>query len=138
MLGIGIGTLFSSFFFFLCFFHRLQYGFLLGTAEFQKKVTNPIQDKFELNEVRDHKYRFSGVEIEDTEEGIEINRRSYCNNLQEIKIGLGRDNNRPLLMQELTEFRKTIGMMHQIYTGKKDQEQIPATMFTDIYSTKQV
>ena len=65
----------------------------MGTAEFHKKVTNPIQNKFELNKVKDHQHRFSGVEIKDLEEGIKINQRLYCDSLQEVKIGDGRDNN---------------------------------------------
>ena len=84
----------------------------MGTEEFHKKVTDPVQNMYELGQVKDHKYRFNGVDIKDTEEGVEINQNSYCYSLREIKIGDGRSNDVPLTTQELKEFRRAIGKLN--------------------------
>ena len=84
----------------------------MGRDDFHKKVTDPLQEVYDFGKVDNHKYRFTGVDIKETSEGIEVNQRTYCDSLQEIKIENGRDNDRPLTVQEYKEFRGAIGKLN--------------------------
>ena len=81
----------------------------MGTDDFHKKVTDQLQDVYVFGKVENHMYRFTGVDIKETCEGIEVNQKTYCDSLQEIKMENGRDNDRPLMVQEYKEFRGAIG-----------------------------
>ena len=80
----------------------------MGTHEFHGKVTDKIQETYVFGKVENHKYRFTGVDIKETSEGIEVNQKTYCDSLQEIKIENGKNNNRPLTRQEYKKFRKLL------------------------------
>ena len=56
----------------------------MGTDDFHKKVTDPLQDVYVFGKVENHKCRFIGVDIEETKEGIEVNPKAYCDTPQEI------------------------------------------------------
>ena len=68
----------------------------MGKDDFHKKVTYPLQEVYVFGKVENHKYRFTGVDIKETSEGIEVNQKTYCDSLQEIKIENGKNNDRPL------------------------------------------
>ena len=83
----------------------------MGTHDFHKKVTDKLQEAYVFGKVENHKYRFTGVDIKKTSEGIEVNQKTYCDSLQETKIENGKDNDRPLTVQEYKEFRGAIGKL---------------------------
>ena len=83
----------------------------MGTDDCYKKVTAKLQDVYVFSKVENHRYRFTGVDIKETSEGIEGNQKTYSDSLQEIKIENGRDNDRPLTVQEYKEFRGAIGKL---------------------------
>ena len=81
----------------------------MGTDDFHKKVTDKLQEVYVFGKVENNRYRFT---VKETSEGIEVNQKTYCDSLQEIKIENGRDNDRPLTVQEYKEFRGAIGKLN--------------------------
>ena len=77
-----------------------------------KKVTDKLQEVYVFGKVENNRYRFTGVDIKETSEGIEVNQKTYCDSLQEIKIENGKNNDRPLTVQEYKEFRGAIGKLN--------------------------
>ena len=52
--------------------HAIDFN-IMGTDDFHKKVTDKLQEVYVFGKVENQEYRFTGVDIKETSEGIEVN-----------------------------------------------------------------
>ena len=83
-----------------------------GSEEFQQKVVKPLKEKYEFGKEETRNFRFTGININQTAAGIEINQQEYCNSIQEINIPDKRNTERELNLEEYKAFRGAVGKLN--------------------------
>ena len=83
-----------------------------GTDEFKEKVVKPLKEKYEFGKEETRNFRFTGININQTSAGIEINQQEYCNSIQEINIPDKRNTDRELNTEEYKAFRGAVGKLN--------------------------
>ena len=84
---------------------------LAGTKEFVEMVAREIERVLDVSTVESDKFRFTGIDVEKTETGIEISMEDYTQSLEEIKIREAKADEE-LTHEELKVFRKYVGKLN--------------------------
>lgn len=83
----------------------------LGSDLFFELVVKKIKQKFKLSKVERDKFRFCGIDVEVTPEGIFINQNEYANAIKEIPVDKNDNPERPLTKNEYKAYRGAIGKL---------------------------
>ena len=83
-----------------------------GNANFHENVTKKIQEVFDFGKVEESNFRFTGIDITETEDFIEANQNEYRNSLEIIKVEDKSDEERELTLAEYKQFRGMIGKLN--------------------------
>ena len=81
-----------------------------GTKEFVGMINDLLKKNFTISKVESSEFRFTGIDIFKTKEGIEVSMEDYAQSIEEIKEIRKVGNNESLTKTEYKVFRK--------YTGK--------------------
>ena len=60
--------------------------YIVGNKEFMSKVGEPLKKRYVFGKEETKKFRFTGLDIEQMEAGIEVNQAKYCEAIQEIYV----------------------------------------------------
>ena len=82
-----------------------------GDESFKKDVLDKIYNKYECSKREVDKFRFTGIDIEKSEEGIKMSQNHYANSIEEIVVKSDDDNKRDLTREEFKLFRKATGKL---------------------------
>ena len=83
-----------------------------GTDEFHKRITEELEKIYVFGKVEQKNFRFTGVDIKETEDGIEMNQDNFCNSIEEIKINDKKNTDRDLTREEYAQFRGAVGKLN--------------------------
>ena len=84
---------------------------LAGTRKFVEMVASEIERVLDVSTVESDRFRFTGIDVEKKEDGIQISMEDYAHSLEEIKV---RDAKADELLtrEELKTFRKFVGKIN--------------------------
>ena len=85
---------------------------LAGSLEFEDKVIQKLLQKFTFGKMEKHKFRFTGLDIEENDKSICINQNQYCESLCEMTIINNKEKERELNKKEYMEFRGLVGKLN--------------------------
>ena len=83
-----------------------------GLKEFEEKVVKVLKQKYVFGKTEKKEFRFTGVDVKQTEEGIEINQAKFCESISQIPVNNKRETERPLDKNEYKLFRGAIGKIN--------------------------
>ena len=63
---------------------------LAGNEKFINTVTEKIKLALDISKVEDKEFRFTGIDVKEVEDGIEISMEDYLNSIEIIKIRDGK------------------------------------------------
>ena len=84
---------------------------LAGTKGFVEMVASEIERVLDVSTVESDKFRFTGIDVEKTENGIEISMEDYAQSLEEVQIREAKAD-AELTREELKVFRKYVGKLN--------------------------
>ena len=84
---------------------------VLGSDLFLSTVVENIKKKFKFSKMFKNKFRFCGVDINITDDGILMDQNEYVNSINEIPIDKSEDPERPLTKQEFKLYRGATGKL---------------------------
>ena len=84
---------------------------ITGKKNFIDHVIEMIKDKLKISKTERGKFRFTGIDVEQTEEGIQISMEDYANSIQQIPIFRKDSDNSPLTPAEQKIYRKYVGKL---------------------------
>ena len=90
-----------------------------GTKEFHKNITDLLQKKFTFGKKEEGSFRFTGLDISHTDDGIIVKQNDYRDSLEEISIDNNDDPNRELNLKEYKQFRGTVGKLQWLSEGTR-------------------
>ena len=90
-----------------------------GTKDFHKKVTDPLQKRFTFGKKEEGSFRFTGLDILHTENGIVVKQNDYRDSLEEVQIDNNDDPNRELNLKEYKQFRGAVGKLQWLSEGTR-------------------
>ena len=70
-----------------------------------------IKTAFKFSKIEQNEFRFCGIDIKVSEDGIMMGQNEYVNNIDEIDLEKGADNEKPLNKQEFKNYRKATGQI---------------------------
>ena len=82
-----------------------------GNDEFKKGVMDNIEKEFKISKRELSSFKYTGIDVIKTDDGIEINQDAFKNSLVTIEIEKDADNKRPLNKDEFKSFRGAAGKM---------------------------
>ena len=83
-----------------------------GNEYFHEKITDELQKIYVFGKIEEKEFRFTGVDIKECEDGIEVNQAKFCESLKEIEISDKRNTERELTTEEYKKFRGAIGKLN--------------------------
>ena len=90
-----------------------------GTKEFHKNITDLLQKKFTFGKKEEGSFRFTGLDISHTDDGIIVKQNDYRDSIEEITIENNDDPNRELNLKEYKQFRGTVGKLQWLSEGTR-------------------
>ena len=91
-----------------------------GKDSFVKNVIDKLNKEMTVSKVERNSFRFTGVDIKRTEEGIEISMNDYADSLEEIVEIRDVKRDEPLTKIEMKLYRKMTGKVRDILSGNED------------------
>ena len=70
-----------------------------------------IYKKYECSKREVDKFRFTGIDVEKTDEGILMSQNEYTKSIEEIEVKSSEDIKRDLNKEEFKQFRKATGKL---------------------------
>ena len=86
--------------------------FVAGSEEFHQAVGEELKKRYVFGKIEDVTFRFTGMDVKQTEEGIEVSQRAYCEALEEMKIPDKKNTERELTKDEYKKFRGAVGKLN--------------------------
>ena len=83
-----------------------------GTDSFKAKVVAPLKKKYDFGKEEVGTFRFTGIDVQKTKEGIQIDQKKYCDSIQEIPVPDKKNTERELNLEEYKQFRGAIGKIN--------------------------
>ena len=80
-----------------------------GTPKFITDVTEKVREKLTISKIEDKRFRFTGIDINKTDEGIEISMEDYADSIDEITDIRKAEKSEPLTKVEMKVLRKMTG-----------------------------
>ena len=82
-----------------------------GDVDFKADIMDKIFERFKCSKREHGSFRFTGVDISKTDEGIKMTQNHYVDSLEEVKIDDGINPKRDLNKEEFKKFRKATGKL---------------------------
>ena len=76
-----------------------------GEEDFNKRVIDAVETELTVSKKEDGEFRFTGVDVKETEEGIEISMEECVDSLEKIEKFRCAERTDPLLPSEMKIFR---------------------------------
>ena len=83
----------------------------LGSDLFFSSVVDSLKRKFKFSKIEKSKFRFCGIDINVTSEGIYVSQNEYVNAIEEIDVDKNDDIERPLNKKEFKAYRGATGKL---------------------------
>lgn len=89
-----------------------------GTENFYKSVIKKLKETFHISKESVSRFKYIGVELQQTKQGIYISQKEYLNKLQEIEISSSRAKERhsPISEEERSQLRAAHGQLNWLAT----------------------
>ena len=84
---------------------------LAGNTSIVDLITKKMSEALDVLKIEDDKFRFTGIDIRKTEDGIEISMEDYVESLEEIEIREDKSDE-TLTRDELKILRKYVGKLN--------------------------
>ena len=84
---------------------------LAGTEEFIRKVSETISRELTVSKIERDYFRYTGIDVSTTDDGIEIQMENYVESHEEIKEIQKSDREEDLTKLEIKEYRKMTGKL---------------------------
>ena len=81
---------------------------IAGRSDFIDSVLAKVKEELTVSKVERNQFRFTGVDISKTEEGIKMSMNEYAESLEDLDEIKKAENDEKLTKQELKVFRKFI------------------------------
>ena len=93
----------------------------VGTENFKKIVITKIQGKFKVGKHMEGNFRYGGLDITQTEEGVIAEQNNYIGSIQPIPISLKckSEKHAELNQEEISELRAVIGQLNWLSTSTR-------------------
>ena len=82
-----------------------------GNETFKVEVMDKLASKFVCSKREEDHFRFTGVDVSKSDEGIKMNQNKYLDSLEEIVIDKKGEPKRELTKEEFKKFRKATGKL---------------------------
>ena len=82
-----------------------------GDEDFTKDILDTIYKKYECSKREVDKFRFTGIDVEKTDDGILMSQNEYTKSIEEIEVKSSEDIKRDLNKEEFKQFRKATGKL---------------------------
>ena len=83
----------------------------VGSPIFFENVMKNIKTAFKFSKIEQDEFRFCGIDIKVSENGIMMGQNEYVKNIDEIYIEKGAEDGKPLNLPEFKDFRKATGQI---------------------------
>ena len=94
----------------LCVLH--VHDFLLGGNQyFYSQVKSKLIGKFTFGKIEIEKFKFTGLNVQQTAEGILVDQNEYIQSIKPIKVDKFADKNAKLSMEKFAQFRALTGQL---------------------------
>merc|ERR1711867_97680 len=92
---------------------------ITGTNKFVNRIVEGLKKIFTISKIEENNFRFRGLDVKTTEEGIEISMEDYANSIKEIQDIRKASGTEPLTKAELKEYRKYTGKLSWLAQGTR-------------------
>merc|ERR1712101_34810 len=92
---------------------------ITGTNEFVNRIVEGLKKIFTRYKIEENNFRFTGLDVKTTDEGIEISMEDYANSITEIQDIRKANRTEPLTKAELKEYRKYTGKLSWLAQGTR-------------------
>ena len=83
----------------------------LGSDLFFKTIVTKIKSEFNFSKIEQNKFRFCGIDVDVTDEGIFIDQNEYTKAISEIPMDRAENPERPLTKDEFKLYRGATGKL---------------------------
>merc|ERR1712115_289252 len=104
---------------------------ITGTNEFVNRIVEGLKKIFTISKIEENNFRFTGLDVKTTDEGIEISMEDYANSITEIQDIRKANGTEPLTKAELKEYRKYTGKLSWLAQGTR-----PDLSYSALYLSK--
>ena len=106
---------------------------ITGTNEFVNRIVEGLKKIFTISKIEENNFRFTGLDVKTTDEGIKISMEDYAKSIKEIQDIRKANGTEPLTKAELKEYRKYTGKLSWLAQGTR-----PDLSYSAIYHPRKI
>jgi len=92
---------------------------ITGTNEFVNRIVEGLKKIFTISKIEENNFRFTGLDVKTTDEGIEVSMEDFAKSIKEIQDIRKANGTEPLTKAELKEYRKHTGKLSWLAQGTR-------------------
>merc|ERR1712177_192543 len=92
---------------------------ITGTNEFITRIVEGLKKIFTISKIEEDNFRFTGLDVKTTGEGIEVSMEDFAKSIKEIQDIRKASGTEPLTKAELKEYRKHTGKLSWLAQGTR-------------------
>merc|ERR1712115_120556 len=92
---------------------------ITGTNKFVNRIVEGLKKIFTISKIEEDNFRFTGLDVKTTDEGIEVSMEDFAKSIKEIQDIRKASGTEPLTKAELKEYRKHTGKLSWLAQGTR-------------------
>ncbi len=111
-----------------------------GDEDFEKKVLQPLMDRFAVGRHEKDHFKYIGFDIKQTSKGITVSQGTYVGSIQSITLDPGRakEKKSPLTSEEQKQFRRIVGQCNWVSQGTRPDLAFDVVELSSKFNSSQV